>query len=65
MDIEQLPPKKPNFSLILILFCASLLVLFLLACLFLRFDGKHLRLRHHDANPTSQLILPPRSTTLA
>jgi hypothetical protein len=65
MDIEQLPPTKPNFLLILILFCASLLVLFLLAFLFLRFDGGHIHLRHHDKHPTSQLILPASPTTLA
>ena len=64
MEIEQHNPEKPNFLLILILFCASILVIFLLAYLFLRFDGKHLSLRHHDAHPTSHLVLPthPAST---
>ena len=30
MDIEQLPPKRPNFTLIVVLFAVTLLVL--LAC---------------------------------
>ncbi len=62
MEIEQLPPKQPNFLLILILFCASLLVLFVLAYFFISFDGKHLIFRHHSAHPTSQLVLPFHSS---
>ena len=58
MEIEQLPPKQPNFLLVVILFCVTLLVVFVLACLFVRFDGKHLTFRHRLAHPTSQLVLP-------
>ncbi len=58
MDIEQLPPNQPNFLLVVILFGAALVVIFLLAIFFVHFDGKHLTFRHHHANPTSQLVLP-------
>jgi hypothetical protein len=58
MEIEQLPPKQPSFLLVVILFCVTLLVVFVLAVLFVRFDGKHLTFQHHHAHPTSQLILP-------
>jgi hypothetical protein len=58
MEIEQLPPKQPNFLLVVILFGVTLLVIFVLAWLFVSFDGKHLTFRHHRAHPTSQLILP-------
>jgi hypothetical protein len=62
MQVEQLPPNKPNFLLILILFCASLLVIFVIAWFFLDFNSGHLGLRHHTHHPTSQLALPPSST---
>ena len=58
MDIEQLPPNKPNFLLILILFGVAILVIFVVAYFFVDFDGKHLTFRHHSAHPTSQLIVP-------
>lgn len=64
MEIEQINGKKPNFLLVLILFCATILGMFVLAYIFLHFDGKHITFRHHDAHPTSRLILPshPAST---
>jgi len=58
MELEQLPPNKPNFLLILILFGVAILAIFILAYLFVDFDGKHLTFRHHPAHPTSQLIQP-------
>jgi hypothetical protein len=58
MEIEQVSPKKPNFLLILILFCVALLLLFVVAYFFIDFDGKHLTFRHHAAHPTSRLVLP-------
>jgi hypothetical protein len=58
MEIEQLPPKQPNFLLIVILFGVTLLVVFVLAYYFISFDGKHLTFHHHHAQPTSQLVLP-------
>jgi hypothetical protein len=58
MEIEQLPPHKPNFLLILILFGVAILVIFVVAYFFVDFDGKHLTFRHHSAHPTSHLIVP-------
>jgi hypothetical protein len=58
MDIEQHAPNGPNFGLIVGLFCGTLLIIFVLAFFFVRFDGKHLTFRHHSAHPTSQLLLP-------
>lgn len=58
MQVEQLPPNKPKFLLILILFCASILVIFLLAWIFLHFNSSNLRLRHQVHEPHSQLIMP-------
>jgi hypothetical protein len=61
MEIEQLPPKQPNFLLVVLLAAAALLVLFILAYLFVDFDGRHLTFHHHRAHPTSQLVLPKTS----
>jgi len=58
MEIEQLPPHQPNFLLVVILSGVALIVIFILAILFIGFDGKHLTFRHHRAHPTSQLVLP-------
>jgi hypothetical protein len=63
MEIEQTLPKKPNFLLILGLFCVTILVIFALALTFLKVDGGHITLRHHAQHPTSQLALP-RATHL-
>jgi hypothetical protein len=57
MDIEQLPPNKPNFAMVLAVFCVTILVVFLVALLFVRVDGGHLTFRHHRAHPNSQLRL--------
>ena len=64
MEIEQISPKKSNFLLVVILFCVALLGIFVLAYLFLSFDGKHLSMRHHSAHPTSRLILLPHSAPI-
>ncbi len=61
MQVEQLPPNKPNFLLILILFCVSILVVFLLAWLFVHFNSGHLGLRHSTKEPHSQLSLPAQT----
>jgi hypothetical protein len=63
MEIEQKLPKSPNFGIVVGLFCATLLVFFVLALIFIRFDGKHLTLRHHSRHPTSQLVLPGAGQT--
>jgi hypothetical protein len=63
MEIEQKLPNGPNFGLIVGLFCVTLLIVFVIALFFVRFDGKHLTFRHHDPHPTSHLALPAFSTT--
>jgi hypothetical protein len=61
MEIEQTSPNQPNFLLVVILACVTILVCFVLAYLFLDFEGGHIRFRHHHAHPTSQLVLPATS----
>ncbi|QMV18047.1 hypothetical protein GOB94_04600 [Granulicella sp. 5B5] len=57
-DIEQKRPNGPNFGLIVILFCVTILVVFVLSLFFVRFDGHHLHFLHHKPNPNASLILP-------
>jgi hypothetical protein len=61
MEIEQIKPKKPNFLLIVALFCVTILLIFVLAWCFLDFDSGHLGLRHHTQHPTSRLEIPATS----
>jgi NADH:ubiquinone oxidoreductase subunit 6 (subunit J) len=65
MNIEQLPPNKPNFLLILYVFCGALVVIFVFALIFLHWDGKHLTFRHTHTQPTSYLSAPALSRTIA
>jgi hypothetical protein len=65
MDINDYPPNKPNFGLIVALFCATLLVVFVLAYFFVRIDGNHLTFKHHSPEPHSLLILPNARQTLS
>jgi hypothetical protein len=58
MDIEQKLPNKPSFGFVVGLACATIVVIFALALVFLRVDEGHLGFRHHSAHPTSQLTLP-------
>jgi hypothetical protein len=58
MNIEQVAPNKPNFGLILALFCATILVVFALALFFLKFEGGHLTFRHRSREPHSLLAAP-------
>ena len=54
-DVEQTLPNKPNFGLVFGLAGATILVFFVLALIFLHFDGSHLTFRHHYSHPTSSL----------
>lgn len=58
MAIEQVRPNKPNFGLILGLFCVTILAILVLAYLFVDFDGTHLRFRQHARGMHSSLSLP-------
>jgi hypothetical protein len=58
-DVEQHLPNRPNFGLVFGLAGAAILVFFVLALIFLHFDGSHLTFRHHYSHPTSRLTSPP------
>ena len=57
IQLEQLPPNQPNFLMIVLLFGAALIVIFILAIFFLHLDRNKL-FRHHPPHSTSQLVLP-------
>jgi hypothetical protein len=65
MEIEQVKPNKPNFLLIVGIFCASLIVIFILVLIFLNANRRHLGFRHHTANPNATLTLPGIPPTVA
>lgn len=67
MNVDQLPPNKPNFLLILVLFGVTIIVVFVLAWIFIRGDSNHLGLMHRSHHPTSEMVLPhsPTSPSLA
>ncbi len=58
--LEELPPNRPNFKLVVILFAVSIVVILVLAILFLRRDASHMepsgrpspqsRLQRHDGS---------------
>jgi hypothetical protein len=54
-DFEETRPDGPNFLLIVGLFCATILIVFVVAYVFVDFEGGHLTFRHHRAHPTSEL----------
>ena len=56
MQIENLPPNKPNFGLIVALSGVGLLVFFVLAYLFLHRD--HVAPGRYNKHPVSRLVLP-------
>ena len=58
MNIEQLPPNKPNFGLVVALAMATLLVIFVVAYFTLDWDGKRLVPHHRGAHSTSELVMP-------
>ena len=55
--IEQQPPNQPNFLMVVLLFAAALIVIFIVAIFVLHLDRGRL-FGHHRQHPTSQLILP-------
>jgi len=58
MNIEQLPPNKPNFGLVVALAMATLLVIFVVAYFTLDWDGKRLVPHHRGSHSTSELVMP-------
>ena len=63
MQIEQYPPNKPNFLLVVLLACAVLLIFFVLAYFFIDFEGGHIKIRRRHVNPNAWLILPAHDST--
>jgi hypothetical protein len=61
LQIEQYPPNKPNFPLVVLLAGAALLILFILAYLFISFEDGHIHIRHRYATANAQLVAPAPS----
>lgn len=57
MQIEQLPPNKPNFGKVVLLSGIALLIVFVAALIILRLSGKHLS-PNVGTKATSQLRRP-------
>ena len=58
MELEELPPNKPKFGLIVALSAVILLILLVVAYCSLDWVGKRLVPHHHSAHPTSRLEAP-------
>jgi flagellar basal body-associated protein FliL len=58
MEIEQYPPKKPNFLLVVLLAVAVLFLLFILAYFFVDVEGHHIHIGRKHANPNARLVMP-------
>ena len=57
--IEQQPPFKPNFLLVVLLSGLALIVIFIFAWVILRWGGgAHFLKKSHRNVPTAQLIVP-------
>ena len=63
MEIEQYPPKKPNFLLVVLLAVGVLLLIFVLAYFFVDFEGHHIHIRRQHANPNAMLVMPSAAST--
>jgi len=61
MNIEELPPNKPNFGLVVALAVATLLIVFVVAYFTLDWDGKRLVPHDFSKHNTSALHLPTTS----
>jgi len=58
LSIEQEPPRKPSFLLVVILFGIVIIVIFILAIIVLHLNGSHFGRHSFRKNPVSQLVLP-------
>ena len=58
MELEELPPNKPKFGLIVALSAVIMLIFFVVAYCTLDWDGKRFVPHHHSAHPTSRLEAP-------
>ena len=55
-NIEQQPPNRPNFMLILVLFGATIIAVFVIAYFVLDWDAGGLLPKRHAKHPSSQLV---------
>ena len=55
-NIEQRPPNRPNFMLVLVLFGATIIAVFVIAYFVLDWDAGGLLPKRHAKHPTSQLV---------
>jgi len=59
MKLEQEPPNRPNFLMVVLLSAAALIVIFILAIIVLHVSGGRLTRERYRKQPTSELMLPP------
>lgn len=57
MPSEQVKPNKPNFRLVLVLFCVTILAVLVLALVFVKVDGKHLSLGHRSQHSSTSVVV--------
>ncbi|HEX4156282.1 MAG TPA: hypothetical protein VHY48_11770 [Acidobacteriaceae bacterium] len=63
MRIEQQPPQRPNFLLVVLLFAATIIVIFIGAYIVLHWNH-HIVPKDFNKHPTAQLIVQPQSTAV-
>lgn len=63
MELEQKPPRRPNFPAVVATFAVAILVIFALALIFLRLDRNHFKFGGSHAKPSSTMLLTPPSFT--
>jgi hypothetical protein len=56
--IEQEPPNKPSFLLVVLLSGVAIIIIFILAIVILHLDGNRFGRHSFRKHPTSQLVLP-------
>jgi hypothetical protein len=57
-SIEQRPPHRPNFLLVVVLSAVGILVVFAIALLMLHVGPHRLLPGKHTEHPTTRLVLP-------
>jgi hypothetical protein len=56
--LEQEPPERPNFLLVVLLFGATIIVVFVVAYFVLHWRGARIVPKHFNKHPTSRLVMP-------
>jgi hypothetical protein len=65
MKLEQQPPNRPNFLMVVLIAGATIIVIFIIAIFVLHVDGGRLTGQRFRRHPTSQLMLPSARTQSA